>query len=1247
MNLKPIILLFFLCSTTLLFGQETYLDQFGSNSYAINDGTQNWAGNWIEANDDNNPGGGFIRIIGGELRFSFIFANLENIRRTADLTGASDATLSFDWRTSGLEIGENLSVQISNDGITYTTLFTINGSASGTDSGFFTQDVSAFISANTTVRVINLGPNWSFSNDIVFLDNIQISANFPPPSPTIAINNVNVDEADGLMTFDVEHIGLDAAGPFTVTYQTVDVSTTAGIDYNPIIGGTLNFNGTTGDTQQITITILDDGLAEALETLNIQFTAVSDPGVTITDVGVGTINSEIQSNVPLTLFNEFNGYYDYAITGGSLRTSDTNLCDITTTSSNTLTTTVPGTAQIERAYLFWTHSNANPDLQVTFEGQTVNAAYANQASIGTLTFYSMIGDVTDLVGGIANLSTNTFDFTGLDVDNGDPYCSSNVVLGGWSLLVFYTDDSLPAVSINLYQGFDGEQNSTTSFTLDGFFAIGATGAKTTVMSWEGDVGLANNELLSLTTTSGTTTLSGDGDNNGTTVNNPFNSTLYDDTTPTITDQVTLGLDLDTYDISALISAGESTATTNVGVGGDFVLLNAVLLKVPSNLIVGTVFEDVNYGGGAGRDQATSGGLGLEGVMVELYDNAGNFEESITSDATGEYSFGGMANGSYSVRVANTTIRSNRGGGTACTSCLPIQTYRRNFTTGVGMDDITDEIGGADPTATDVGTGVLTNAQTISTVSILSEGVVDLDFGFNFNTIVNTNNDGQGSLEQFIINSNGLDETGLDIEANAIFDPAAGEDTSIFMIPPSGDLLGRTADANFTSGYFDILIPNSNPLTAINGTNTIVDGRTQTAYSGNTNSGTVGAGGSTVGVNAIALPDFDRPEIQLHKNNGDVLNLEGTNAQIRNIALYANNNAGIRMNSGSAIISNNLLGVNALGVNAGNIDFGVEILGGAVTVDGNYIATNTEAGILIDGGTASTIQNNQISDNGDDSCDDNITLADGSGVVIQRNLIENAASLGIDGDAFPGSASILENTIINSGQDGGNCSGNVENSGILLDGNNSTVAENIISTNGGAGIVLGNGNFTGNRISQNSMFANGGLGIDIDQSGEIGDGVTLNDNGDGDNGPNGSLNFPIINVAYTSGSNLIVRGWARPGATVEVFLTDINQGTASEGDNRFGFLVDYGEGQLYLGSAVEGSGADTDTGTSLYTDVDGNTDNTNRFEFAIPIPSGVAVGDMVTATATIANSTSEFSPFSTIIVRTIITNRRITYRVNGE
>lgn len=1220
--------------------QDTFYDTFSSVSYSNNNGTQNWSTNWIESGDDNSPSAGYIRITGSQLRFSYIWT--ENIRRTVDLSAYSSATLSFDWQTSSLESGETLLVQASSNGSSYTTLATFSGNQSGT----FSQNISSYISNNTTIRFIKGGNNWSGSNDRVFIDNVLITAT---ASASVRVDDISVNESDGTATFTARHMGPNASGPFTVNFTTNDGSAIAGSDYTAT-SGTLNFSGTSGDTESITVPITDDGDFEGLETFTVSFTGTSDGTINISDTSTGSItDNDLLGNTPLALFEEFDGYVDYTSTGGTLRTEPNtgNACAITTSSSNTLTSSIPATATIKKAFLYWAHSAASPDSQVTFEGNTVTADVMYTTTLTNRVFYGGVSDVTSIIQGISNPSTNTYDFTDLTVDNTGNYCSTATVLGGWSLFIFYEDASLPASTVNLYQGFNGESNSSSSFSLSGFFAIGATGSKTTVLSWEGDQNLSNNERLTVTTGLGTFTLAGDGDNNGVTVNNPFNSTIFDNTiTPNVNNATTYGIDLDTYDVSPYIQPGESTVTTNVQSGQDFIIMNALVLKVPSNLITGTVFEDVNYGGGAGRNLATSSGVGVQGATVELYDVLNNLVDNTTTDANGIYRFGGMANGSYSVRVVNSTVRSTRGGGSTCAACWPVQTFRTSFPGG-SVNEITNEVGGANPSAEDSAAGTLTGAQSVAPVLITSEGVVGLDFGFNFNTIVNTNEDGQGSLEQFIVNANNLDETGLDIVVNSIFDPAAGEDTSIFMIPSNADSLGRTTDSNFSSGYFDIFISDGNPLSDITGDNTFIDGRTQTAYSGDTNSGTVGAGGTAVGVSGSILPNYEIPEIQVHRNGGDVFKIQANNTVLRNLSVYANNNAGIRINSGSATIMQNLLGVNAQGNNSGNIDFGIENLGGNILADGNYIATNTDAGILINGGTSSVVQNNHITNNGNSACEDNILVQSGSGLIIRQNLIENASSAGIDASASSGNVIISENSITASGQNRGNCSGNVEGMAIKIGGSNSTISNNVIYSNGGAGVVVVGG--TANRISQNSIYANGiiadALGIDLDASSGAGDGVTLNDNGDSDAGPNDLQNFPIISAAYISGGNLVVKGWSRPGATLEFFFTDINEGTATAGDNQLGLAVDYGEGQTFIGAATEGSGADNDGASSGYSDTDGNNDTTNRFHFLLPLPNGTALGDLVTATATLGGSTSEFSPTTVLKVATVITNRRITYRVN--
>src|SRR5918995_1381698 len=107
-------------------------------------------------------------------------------------------------------------------------------------------------------------------------------------------------------------------------------------------------------------------------------------------------------------------------------------------------------------------------------------------------------------------------------------------------------------------------------------------------------------------------------------------------------------------------------------------------QVGAATITGTVFEDRNYGGGAGRSLLASGGQPLANVRVELYRQSnGAFVDSDTTDASGQFSLSSGSNAAaatvHIVRVVNGTVRSARTAG--CTTCVGVQTYRTDAATG--------------------------------------------------------------------------------------------------------------------------------------------------------------------------------------------------------------------------------------------------------------------------------------------------------------------------------------------------------------------------------------------------------------------------------------------------------------------------------------------------------------------------------------------------------------------------------------
>ena len=150
----------------------TVSDEFDQRSYADNYGTTNWSGNWVELSDGTtDPSNGTIQIVGGELRFQELGGG-DYIRRSADLTGASTATLTYDWGVAGLEENVGVWISASSSG-PWTLLDTFSG---GSGSGSGSHNISAYISADTTVRFGNAdGGGWNYSNDQAFFDDITIT----------------------------------------------------------------------------------------------------------------------------------------------------------------------------------------------------------------------------------------------------------------------------------------------------------------------------------------------------------------------------------------------------------------------------------------------------------------------------------------------------------------------------------------------------------------------------------------------------------------------------------------------------------------------------------------------------------------------------------------------------------------------------------------------------------------------------------------------------------------------------------------------------------------------------------------------------------------------------------------------------------------------------------------------------------------------------------------------------------------
>ena len=203
------IVIVFVFGTWLAWGQNTYADNFSTQSYSRNDGNTNWATNWVESGDTNNgPTAQYIRVRSNQLYLYWLWS--EDIRRTANLSGATSATLSFDYSTNSLGGSRQLGVFLSNNGgSSFTQIATLSGN------GTFSQDITSYIASNTVIRFAKSNVNWN-SNDEAYIDNVLISATVANDTDNDGIGDVaDLDnDNDGILDSEECNFAPTVTQPF-------------------------------------------------------------------------------------------------------------------------------------------------------------------------------------------------------------------------------------------------------------------------------------------------------------------------------------------------------------------------------------------------------------------------------------------------------------------------------------------------------------------------------------------------------------------------------------------------------------------------------------------------------------------------------------------------------------------------------------------------------------------------------------------------------------------------------------------------------------------------------------------------------------------------------------------------------------------------------------------------------------------------------------------------------------------------
>lgn len=534
------------------------------------------------------------------------------------------------------------------------------------------------------------------------------------------------------------------------------------------------------------------------------------------------------------------------------------------------------------------------------------------------------------------------------------------------------------------------------------------------------------------------------------------------------------------------------------------------------------------------------------------------------------------------------------------------------------------------------------------------------------TVINTADSGAGSLRQAILDANGnagadriefnipgvgvqtvaplsvLPTISQPVDIDGYSQPGAAPNT--LAVGTNAVLLIELA-GNGSTGFNGITLASGAGASTIRG---LVVNRFNLGIVLNSASNVVS--GNFIGVD---------PSGTLDRGNQYGLSITGTDNLIggslpgqRNV-ISANLQDGVSTNAHRTTIQGNYIGTNAAGTAAlGNrigIDNHAEFAGVSSVIGGlngtpggsctgacNLISGNGLYGILLDaflGNQSSDIRGNYL---GTDvtgqtaipnregiflgnSTSNHIGSATGS--AAERNLISGNAGRGIAFVPTLSNSSRALNSVhrnyIGLSSSGGPL-GNGGNGIELTRTIQSTIVENSIGYNAGQGLRINIGSTSPtddslhdrNRISRNAIFANGApwmaskvsplLGIDL--AGPVA-GVTVNDAGDGDHGPNHLQNFPVLTAATSSGGGTEVQGTLNSAAGTS-FVIDLFRNDACD-------LSGFGEGQEFLGD----------------TTVISNGSGDAAFDVILP---AVASGSVITATATDPDgNTSEFSACRTV------------------
>jgi gliding motility-associated-like protein len=274
----------------------------------------------------------------------------------------------------------------------------------------------------------------------------------------------------------------------------------------------------------------------------------------------------------VSLFQQFNGKYDFVFIGNTLNPIENSFqTSVSVLTSSSAQLSLNPNDQIEKAYLYWAGCGPG-DFDVKLNGQLIqpDRTFILQRVVSNLVFdyFSAFKDVTAQVQATGN---GNYTLSDLDVSPYiDFHSQRSTNFAGWAIIVVYKNPNLTLNQLNVYDGMQAVPDEV-NITLNSLNVIDNNDAKIGFLAWEGDSGIAVNETLRI---------------NGTPIGNPpLNpvNNAFNGTNSLTNSNVLYNMDLDVYPIQNNISIGDTTAQIQLTSSQDFVMINAIVTKLNSQL----------------------------------------------------------------------------------------------------------------------------------------------------------------------------------------------------------------------------------------------------------------------------------------------------------------------------------------------------------------------------------------------------------------------------------------------------------------------------------------------------------------------------------------------------------------------------------------------------------------------------------------------------------------------------------------